>query len=159
MGADLAVVTGDLVTVGTHYYEDVAAVLGELVAPDGVFASLGNHDQWDAERLTKLLEARGVGVLSNAWRLIERGEGKLVVAGLGDRSRGHDDLETTLAGRPDGVPTVLLAHYPQSFAGAAASGVALTLSGHTHGGQIGLPLVGERYNLATLTRQRPRGLL
>jgi uncharacterized protein len=154
---DLVVVTGDLVTVGTHWYEDVAEVLGQLRARDGVFACLGNHDQWDPKRLTALLEARGVSVLENAWRSIRRGPAALVIAGLGDRYTQRDDLEATLKGRPEDAPTVLLAHYPQSFEAAAERGVELVLSGHTHGGQAGVPPLAERYNVATLSGQRARG--
>ena len=154
---DLVVVTGDLVTVGTHWYEDVADVLAGLRARDGVFACLGNHDQWDPKRLTALLEARGVSVLDNAWRLVQRGPAALVIAGLGDRFTRRDDLETTLRGRPEDAPTLLMAHYPQSFEAAAERGVELVLSGHTHGGQLGAPPVAERYNLATLSGQRARG--
>jgi len=154
---DLVVVTGDLVTAGTHWYEDVAEVLGGLRARDGVFACLGNHDQWDPKRLTALLEARGISVLDNAWQLVRRGPAALVVAGLGDRFTRRDDIETTLKGRPADAPTLLMAHYPQSFESAAERGVELVLSGHTHGGQAGVPLFAERYNVATLSGQRARG--
>ena len=156
---DLAVVTGDLVTAGTHYYEDAAEVISGLVARDGVLVCLGNHDQWDAPRLVSELTRRNVVVLENAWKAIERGKSSFIVAGLGDRYTGRDDLEQTLAGRPEGVPTVLLAHYPESFSGAAARGVELVLSGHTHGGQLGVPGLARRLHVAALSRQRGRGLV
>jgi uncharacterized protein len=155
---DLAVVTGDLVTSGTSYYEDVADVIGALRARDGVLVILGNHDQWDDRRLAAAIEARGARVLKNEWIAVRRNEASLVVAGVDDPYSKQDDLERTLAGRPGGVPTVLLAHYPDFFEQAAGRGVELTLSGHTHGGQIGLPLVGERYNIGGLLGQRRRGL-
>jgi uncharacterized protein len=81
----------------------------------------------------------------------------VVVAALDDYSTGKDDLERTLAGRP-AAPTLLLSHFPHFFERAAERGVELTLSGHTHGGQIGLPLLGERLNIASLLGQRSRGL-
>lgn len=152
---DLIVVTGDLVTSGTAFNDDAAEVVGKLAAPDGVFVVLGNHDQWDAPALEAAIARRGPTVLANAWRSVERGGARLVVAGIDDRFTKKADLDRTLAGRPDGVPTLLLSHYPDFFEDAARRGVALTLSGHTHGGQIGF---GDRMNLATLSRQRPRGL-
>jgi uncharacterized protein len=157
-GADLAVVTGDLVTSGTDYYEDVAEVLGELRAPDGVFVSLGNHDQWDPDALSGAIERRGPRVLRNAWVRIARGAGSLVVAGLDDKFSGRDDLGQTLEGRPEGVPTVLLSHYPSYFEEAARRGVDLVLAGHTHGGQLGIPFLSDRFNLSALIRQASRGL-
>jgi uncharacterized protein len=157
LAADLAVVTGDLVASGTSFYDDVADVLGKLRARDGVIVSLGNHDQWDAEGLTAAIAARGPRVLDNAWLTIERGAAKLVIAGLGDQYTGKADLELTLAGRPS-APTLLLSHYPDFFEAAAELGVDLVLSGHTHGGQFGLPFQADRYNVATLLGQRARGI-
>jgi predicted MPP superfamily phosphohydrolase len=159
LDADVAVVTGDLVTSGTSFYEDAADVVGALRARDGVYVVLGNHDQWDSARFVALLEQRGVVVLQNAWRPIARDASVLVLAGLGDRYTHRDDLDSTLAGRPAGAPTVLLAHYPQSFEQAVPHGVELVLSGHTHGGQFGLPFVSDRANIAALVHQRGRGLV
>jgi len=159
LDADIAVVTGDLVASGTSFYEDVADVIGALRARDGVYVVLGNHDQWDAARLVGLLESRGAVVLQNGWRAIHRDGSTLVLAGLGDRYTHRDDMARTLADRPGGAPTVLLAHYPQSFEQALQHGVELVLSGHTHGGQFGVPFVADRANLAVLFRQRGRGLV
>ena len=156
---DLVLVTGDLVTSGTAYYEDVAAVLGALSAKDGVFAIMGNHDQWNPDQLARAIEQQGPKVLRNEWVRVERGLGALVVAGVDDAYGGHDDLDRTLAGRPEGVPTLLLAHYPRFFAEAARRGVALTLSGHTHGGQFGVPFFADRWNLSSALGQASRGLL
>lgn len=158
LGADLAVVTGDLVTDGVAFYEDAAAVVGSLSAPDGVCVSMGNHDQRDNDALTARIEARGPRVLRNAWLSVRRGTSELVVAGLGDRFTRRDDMDATLSGRPAGAPTVLLAHYPVSFDAAADRGVDVVLSGHTHGGQVGLPFFGERVNVASLTGQHRRGV-
>ena len=155
---DLVVVTGDLVTSGTAYYRDVAEVLGKLRAKDGVFVVLGNHDQWDAEALERALRERGLRVLRNEQVRISRGAGAFTLAGVDDPYSGSDDIERTLVGRPSELPTVLLAHYPDFFRHAAARGVELTLSGHTHGGQLGVPFLADRLNLASALGHKPRGL-
>jgi hypothetical protein len=155
---DIVAVTGDLVTSGTHWYDDAAEVIGRLRARRGVFVSLGNHDQWDAPKLVTALERSGARVLRNAWQLAGAAEGAIVVAGLDDRYTKRDDMRRTLEGRPPGVPTVLLAHYPESFPAAAGYDIALVLSGHTHGGQIGLPFFAERLHLGMFTRHATRGL-
>lgn len=158
LGPDLCAVTGDLVTSGAAFYEDAAEVVGQLRAPDGVFVCMGNHDQWDNERLTAELGHRGVRVLRNQNHLISRGPARLVVAGLDDRFTQRDDLAQTLAGRPPDVPTLLLAHYPSSGLDAIDHGVQLVLSGHTHGGQIGVPWAGARLNLGRLLADTGAGL-
>ncbi len=156
LNADLTVVTGDLVTAGTAFYSDAAAVLGKLRAPDGVMASMGNHDQWNNDELTALLRKNEIRVLKNEWVTISRGDESLIIAGLDDAFTGKADLEATLAGRPAGF-TVLLSHYPRFFKQARALGVDLTLSGHTHGGQLGIPWLADRWNIATWLGQWPRG--
>jgi hypothetical protein len=156
--ADLAVVTGDLVTAGTAYYDAASDVVAELRAKDGVLVIFGNHDQWDNAKFTRALQARGVTVLKNEWRVFERGAAKLCVAGLDDAYTSRSDLELTLAGRPAAAPTVLLSHYPEFFEPAASLGVDLVLAGHTHGGQFAVPFASRRLNLAALSRQRGRGL-
>jgi predicted MPP superfamily phosphohydrolase len=155
---DLVAVTGDLVTTGTSHYADVAEVLGAARGRDGVFVSLGNHDQWDPDHLTRLIEAKGPRVLRNAWTRVNRGGAELIVAGIDDRMTGKDDIEATLAARPPRTPTVLLSHYPDFFPQAADRHVDLVLSGHTHGGQIAVPFMARRASLSTLARQMRHGL-
>jgi len=155
---DLVAVTGDLVTVGTGFYEDVGDVLGELRAKDGVFVSMGNHDQWDPETFCRVIESKGPRVLRNEHQVVRRGNAELVVAGLDDWSTDRDDIERTLAERPEGAPTVLLSHYPEFFEEAARRDVDLVLSGHTHGGQIGVPFSAGRMTLSRFARQLSQGL-
>lgn len=169
LGADLIVILGDLVA-GHHYVQksipvaDTVAVLKDLAAPLGVYAILGNHDWWDdlgAQRrrkgpviAQKALEAVGIPVLEN--RALQLANG-VWLAGLGSqvalvdgggRFSGVDDLPGTMAQVPEGEPVVLLAHEPDIFP-EVPERVALTLSGHTHGGQVRLfgwsPVVPSRY--------------
>ena len=146
---DLAVVTGDLVTSGSAYTREIADVLGELRAPHGVFSSMGNHDYFgEEERLVDALRGRGVKVLRNEGVVLDRGGARLWLAAIDDTWTRRDDLGRALAERPDGVPTVLLAHDPNRFDQAADAGVELVLSGHTHGGQVAVPFLARTLNAA-----------
>jgi predicted MPP superfamily phosphohydrolase len=154
---DAIVVTGDLVTTGSLFYEDVADVIGALRAKDGVFVSLGNHDQADPSRLVHALERRGVTVLQNRCVAVQRGQERLVFAGLDDAYTGRDDLDTTLA-HCGGDATILLSHYPRFFPAAAARSVSLVLSGHTHGGQVGVPFLSHRFSVSSLIEEYIHGV-
>ncbi len=148
---DLAVVTGDMVTSGTDFYEDVAEVVGALRAKSGVFVSMGNHDYFGAEGepLVSMLRARGVGVLRNEGVVIEHGGAKLWLAAIDDTWTRRDDLTRAMQHRPEGVASVLLAHDPNRFDAAADAGASVVLSGHTHGGQVGVPFLYRVANLAS----------
>jgi predicted MPP superfamily phosphohydrolase len=159
LGADLVAVTGDLITSGGDYVTTVAASLSELRAPDGAVACMGNHDYFtDGDLFANELERQGLRLLRNRGHVIERPGGRLHIAGVDDTWTRRDDLERALRGRPPGVPTVLLAHDPTLFPAAAAQGVALTLSGHTHGGQLASPVAPKRWNLARLVTPFTAGL-
>jgi uncharacterized protein len=148
---DLAVVTGDMVTSGTDFYEDVADVVGALRATFGVFVSMGNHDYFcaEGEPLVSMLRARGVGVLRNEGVVIERGGARLWLAAIDDTWTRRDDITRAMQHCPAGVTSVLLAHDPNRFEAAADAGASVVLSGHTHGGQIGVPFLYRVANLAT----------
>jgi predicted MPP superfamily phosphohydrolase len=154
LGADLIAVTGDLITSGDRHTDPVAGALGQLRARDGVYACMGNHDYFcDAERFVRLLEANGMIMLRNRGVTLERVP--LHVAGVDDTWTGRADTDRALAARQAGVPTLLLAHDPNLFKGAAAHGVELTLSGHTHGGQLA---ISRRWTLARLITEFTAGL-
>lgn len=152
LSADLIVVTGDLLTTGTAYHDEVVEVLASLQARDGVYACLGNHDYYDEDALCLALAARSVRVLRNEG--VELGE--LFLAGVEDLWRGTADLEAALRDRGD-RPVVLLAHNPEFFPTAIDARVALTLSGHTHAGQIAVPFLVSRLTLSHLVTRWPAG--
>ncbi len=155
---DLVAVTGDLVVSGTSYVDAVARGLGGLRARDGAFVCMGNHDYFGGagEHLVRALEAQGLTVLRNRWQAVPGRD--LVVAGVDDTWTGRHDMAATLANRPSDAFTLLLAHDPDLFPEAASRQVELTLSGHTHGGQVGVPFLARRWNLARLAHRLTVGL-
>ncbi len=98
---DFAVVTGDMVTSGTDFHEDVADVIGELRAKGGVFASMGNHDYFGHdEPLVSLLRKRGVRVLRNEGVAIDRNGATLWLAAIDDTWTRRDDVAAAMRDRP-----------------------------------------------------------
>lgn len=158
LDVDLMAVTGDLITSGSSHTTDVAQALGALRARDGVFACMGNHDYFtDGERFVRELERHGLAVLRNRGVVIDVDGTKLYVAGVDDTWTARHDVGRALAARPAGVPAILLAHDPNLFPEAIAREVELTLSGHTHGGQLAVPGV-RRLSLARFITQFTAGL-
>ena len=156
---DAIAVTGDLIVSGPDFVHVVASALGGLRAVDGVFASMGNHDYFgDGEVVVTALERAGLTVLRNRGVVVRRDGAALYVAGVDDTWTRRDDIERTLADRPSDTRVVLLAHDPALFPQAAARGVDLVLSGHTHGGQVGIPLLAGRLNLARLITRFTNGV-
>ncbi len=150
--ADAVVVTGDMVTSGVAFHEDIADLVGGLRGKDGVFVSMGNHDYFgEGEPLIHLLISRGARVLRNEGLVLDRGpSAKLFLTAIDDTWTKRADLERALEARPDGVPTVLLAHDPDRFPQAVKRGIDLVLSGHTHGGQIAVPFFARHVNASKL---------
>lgn len=152
-GADAIVVTGDFIDGSVAMRRADVAPLAGLRAPDGVWAIPGNHEYFfDYAAWMRHLATLGMRMLPNAHTTVARGGARLVIAGVTDLSataHGHagPDLRAALAGAPAGAPILLLDHQPRRAREAAARGVALQLSGHTHGGMIvGLDRIVARAN-------------
>ena len=157
--ADLVAVTGDLIASGSAYVDVVARALGGLRARDGAFASMGNHDYFgDGEAMVGALESAGLTVLRNRGLQLRRDGAAIWLAGVDDTWTRRHDLGRALAERPPGMPAVLLAHDPALFPDAAERGVDLVLSGHTHGGQVAVPLLARKLNLARLITRFTNGV-
>jgi hypothetical protein len=146
---DLIVLLGDYMVrdrVYRHHIdpEIIAGELKGLHAPHGVYAVLGNHDWWyGGKRVRAALEAVGITVLDNEVTKLDVNGGELWLAGLADLWTRRQDVSGTLAKIPAGKPTIALTHNPDVFPNISGS-VLLTIAGHTHGGQVNLPLLGRR---------------
>jgi uncharacterized protein len=153
--SDIVVLLGDFIATYRFPSERVpdpawAAELARLEAPLGKWAILGNHDWWhDLHGVRAALKGVRIPLLENDAVLLGEAGQKFWLAGIGDqlayplghgRFRGVDDLPGTLAKADSDEPVLLLVHEPDIFPRVPAR-VALTLAGHTHGGQIRLPLI------------------
>ncbi len=141
---DLVLHGGDLATSRLDEVDPVLEALAALRGSLGTFAVFGNHDHYvqDPIALRHRIEAAGIEVLHNRAVVLERAGARLVLAGVDDLIMGKPDLEAALASagpRASDTPVVLLSHNPDVFFDAAARGIPLVLSGHTHGGQVRLP--------------------
>lgn len=145
---DLVVLLGDYVCrrtpqEGVEKPENVAAMLSRLRAPLGVVAVLGNHDQWlDGPRMRRAFEDAGMRVLDNEALRLDRAGQPLWLVGIADALTGNPRIDVALDKVPAGDPVVLLTHNPDLFDHEVPDRVALTLAGHTHGGQVRLPFIG-----------------
>lgn len=156
LNADIVLLLGDYVSsmrrVPTRILtpEEWSPPLGKLRAPLGVHAILGNHDYWREEGPQGVRDAlirQGITFYENTARRIDARGHRFWLSGTGsmvalkDRHGGVDDLPGTLAQITDDLPVIHMAHEPDLFPDVPGR-VALTLSGHTHGGQIVLPFIG-----------------
>ncbi|MGA2382422.1 MAG: metallophosphoesterase [Gemmatimonadales bacterium] len=147
LAPDLILLGGDFVSHGARYAEELADLLKPLAAPDGVFAVLGNHDHYvSAELVRAALAAAGVRELWNASVVLRRGNAELAVGGVGDLRFDAIDFRAATAGLADDVPRIVVSHDPDVFAyWPPEIRLDLMLSGHTHGGQAHVPLLGPPY--------------
>jgi uncharacterized protein len=143
LGADVIVITGDLVDGSVDELRDAVAPLAGLSAKYGVFFVTGNHEYYSgAEEWCEELRRMGIRVLRNERVVIGDGESSFDLCGVDDYSahrfgHGHGaNLRAALDGRDPERELVLLAHQPRAIFEAERMGVGLQLSGHTHGGQI-----------------------
>lgn len=142
---DLIVIVGDFVNgYDGHLDSDprvLTTALARLRAPDGVVATLGNHDHWTApEQVRSALESAGITVLAN--QPLQRGP--LMLLGLDDARSGHAEVAATLAAVPQGsqLPLVAMTHSSDLVSKLPAT-VPLLLAGHTHCGQVVFPVIGS----------------
>jgi uncharacterized protein len=145
---DLVLLLGDFVIQGVRggqfvEPEIIAEHLRHLRAPLGTYAVLGNHDAWlGAGRVKKAIAAAGIPVIDDAVVPLGAEGRSLILAGVSDFWTGRHDVAGVLAQLPAEGPVIVMTHNPDIFP-SVSSRVCLTVAGHTHGGQVALPLIGR----------------
>ncbi len=152
---DLIVLTGDyrFETGGNIHLvlEYMQHLMDGLPRCDGIFGILGNHDTGE---FVEPFEAMGMRMLINESCILRRGADCIGLIGLDDcHYYGADDLEKALHGMDPGLFRILLVHSPELFHEARCAGIDFYLCGHTHGGQIRLPLFGAPITNAACPRR------
>lgn len=142
---DIVISTGDYVCGHTKHstmpIEDIAKNLGRVQTKYGFYTSLGNHDGWyNPKIVAKALEENGIKVLNNENVKLNINGQEFFIAGVEDYDTGKPDIDKALRGI-ENEPAILLTHSPDMF-NRISTNITLTLAGHTHGGQIRLPLIG-----------------
>jgi uncharacterized protein len=144
---DLIVCTGDYVheKKTTGEIDAVWPLLADLNAPSGVFSVLGNHDHWaDTKRSHDWLTQTGQDLRHKAMPITRNGS-RLWLAGAGDLWEDHISLDRLLSGIPEADCRIVLAHNPDTADTGFSARVDLMISGHTHGGQVNIPLIGAPF--------------
>lgn len=161
LAPDIVLLTGDYVHNGPQWVEPAAKLFAPLAAPGRVVAGvLGNHDWWaGGQRVADALTRMGVRMIDNARCFYDprsrsfvadsttpHGE-CLCISGVGDLKEDHVDFRAALAGVPDAMPRLMLAHRPDTaelpeLHAPRPPRIDLMLCGHTHGGQVRLPILG-----------------
>lgn len=158
---DLIAITGDFASYSARRLdtEKLVGALRRLRAPDGVLAILGNHDYLtDVKLIRRCIREAGLTELLNEAVTLGRDGSELHVAGIDDVMEGRSRLDLVLRDLPATGAAVLLAHEPDFADVAAATGrFDLQLSGHSHGGQVRVPLLG-RAVLPPFSQRYTRGL-
>jgi hypothetical protein len=148
---DLILQTGDMIDISRSYIPDYVRAFRDLRAPLGVVTVLGNHDRYTGEEaVIRGVREAGQVLIRNGAHVVERNGAPLALVGIDDPhnwtaddpQQGDIDAALRHAPPPPEAFTILLAHRPGAFDGAAPRGVPLTLAGHIHGGQLYLPVIG-----------------
>ncbi|MFZ3579676.1 metallophosphoesterase [Virgibacillus sp. DJP39] len=146
---DIIVFTGDLVDAPNNYNWNTTLIriLGSLEAEYGKYWIYGNHDHggYGTNIMRNVMDQSGFNLLQNQHTTIVKGEESFVLAGIDDVMLGNPNLGKTLQQADPSLFTILLAHEPDFALQTINYDVDVQLSGHSHGGQIRLPIIGHLY--------------
>jgi predicted MPP superfamily phosphohydrolase len=144
LNPDLILLGGDYPDRGIPYVSPCIKELSRLRAPLGVYAILGNHDHYDdcQPYVSAALREAGIPELTNRGLWIKEGGSRFWLCGVDDFWRGVQDLPAALGESTREDAVILLSHNPDYVEEITDARVGLVLSGHTHGGQINIPVIG-----------------
>lgn len=144
LSPDLVLLLGDYAYHGRRYIPAAIQELSALKSELGVYAILGNHDIGMSRGLTsRELERNGLKELTNSGVALERGGQAIYLAGLDDLQAGRPDLRRALAGCKENGFAILMSHSPDVIEEIRDPRVRFVVAGHTHGGQVCLPVIGS----------------
>lgn len=150
--------TGDLFDKDLSGVSKTAKYLSQLDAPYGKYAVLGNHDNWgNRESVQSVWRKANFKILHNKHDLLRKQTDSLYIAGVDDPWVGKPDIQKALKGIPKDACTILLAHEPDFADEFSRFPIDLQLSGHSHGGQVRIPLIGALYT-PPYSSKYPNGL-
>lgn len=149
LNPDLIVFTGDLIDQPENFYhkEPLVKILKTLKAPYGKYWVYGNHDHggYGTELLREIMDQSNFSLLKNEYTYIEKDQDKIVLSGVDDLILGSPNLKEALPEKSNNIFTILLAHEPDYADTSSQFPVDVQLSGHSHGGQVRLPILGHLY--------------
>jgi predicted MPP superfamily phosphohydrolase len=163
---DIITITGDFVNFSPDEFDRILPLLRNFRTQNGVYACLGNHDRYmtmaEHETLVNKIRDCGIDLLINQNKSIEIAGEKIQIAGIDNSSYGtqYGDINKTVSGLQEYLPTVLLCHDPNQWDDIREKCrfIDLTLSGHTHGGQIGFNIFNNDYSVAKVLYKYNSGL-
>jgi predicted MPP superfamily phosphohydrolase len=159
LGPDLVVLGGDYVDSDPAYIAPVIALLRDLKAPFGVFAVIGNRDvRAGRDATSRELARQGISELTNRGVALRRDGSELWLCGFDDATTGRPDAQKALAEVPADGFAILVSHHPDAAELLRDTRTRLVLAGHTHGGQINLPLIGPPFIPSSFGQKYARGL-
>ncbi len=157
---DLVLLAGDFVDSDPACIPAAMEELGRLRAPLGVYAVQGNRDIAANRVLTgRELARQGIEELTNRGRWLWRNGSQIWLCGLDDSTIGSPDIPAALAGLPGDTPAILVTHNPEVVESLDDPRILLVCCGHTHGGQINLPLLGRLFLFSSACRKYAQGLV
>jgi len=164
MNPDLVIFTGDLISYGTGYVEMAAEELGKAEAPYGVYAVVGDHDFWaGAQHITEALERKGIRLLTGENEHINVKGARLRITGITEvysRRAGRDEVNRLTHDTTRADVKILATHQVSErlFEDVRETGYSLWVTGHTHGGQVRIPLLFMKLSASNLETDYVNGM-
>lgn len=160
---DIIIFTGDLISYGTDFIEASAEALSKAKATNGIYAVVGDHDYWAGlSNVEPALESRGIPLLEDENRFIEIGSSRLLLTGITQvysKRADSEEVKRLTSDSTHAVLKILAAHQVSDVLldEAVSNSYHLFLAGHTHGGQVRVPLFGMRFSASDLETEFVNG--